>query len=139
MRALTLIILACISSVHAADDWSKRAAERVEGLMDNAKSRDDAASTILACTHPTGADATLVSIKASKSLDDGSVSAIFTIKWSGGLSGAHYTTEVTWQFGHRGHVSAKVSADNALIPVASNKKVDKYFDQLFKNMFPNAR
>ena len=84
MKSLLASTLAILTLSSFAEDWATSAAKRAEGLAKN----DNFAQSMLDLTHPTG-NSPKTSIKAEKSLDDGSVTATITLEWKGGITSSN--------------------------------------------------
>jgi len=131
-----LFAVGVASSSHSAEGekkWAKRCEDTLKAQCKAKDNSDTIAQSILTCTHPSGKNA---KISDSTATNDGSiVTSVITITWNGGLTGAEYSTTITWKFDKAQHISAEVTSDNAVISVNAEHK--KQLNDWFRDsMFP---
>jgi len=85
------------------------------------------ASELLKDTHPSGKSPRVVGYQVVN--NERQAIAIIKFEWSGGLSGARYTTTVEWALTTFTHVAARVVADSApfAVDAAHARLLDDYF------------
>jgi hypothetical protein len=139
VAAASVLVLAMLSRSARAEDWIDRAGKKIEMTTENES--EAFAKALLSYTHPTGTNPVVSSVETARNLNGNSLTVTITLGWNGGITGANYSTVITWKCSPQKHISAVVTSDNGPFGVSTENRLrlNTYFQGFYDALFPADR